>query len=125
MGSYDVFYKAICQCRWIHGAFAGHEVSHFGQSVDNYPQRVASVATWESGDEVHGYGVPWPVWGFDGFQESKRRMSDWLDWSAGVTVVDVSVDIFSLLWPVKVSANKFQGSCAARVSRGLRVMVVS
>jgi len=44
---------------------------------------------------------------------------------AGVTVVDVSVDVLSLPWPVEISANKFQGSCLAQVSRGLHVMVVS
>jgi len=36
---------------------------------------------------------------------------------AGVTVVDVSVDVLSLSWPVEISANEFQGSCSARVSR--------
>jgi len=44
---------------------------------------------------------------------------------AGVTVVDVSVDVLLLPWPVVASANEFQGSCSARVSHGLRVMVVS
>ena len=63
--------------------------------------------------------------GFNRFQESEWRISDWLDSSAGVAVVDVSMDISSLLWPVEVSANEFQGCCAARVSRGLHVMVVS
>jgi len=58
-------------------------------------------------------------------QESEWHVSDWLDSSAGVVVVDVSMDISSFLWPVEVSANEFQGSCAARVFRGLRVMVVS
>jgi len=52
-------------------------------------------------------------------------MSDWLDAMADVTVVDISVDILSLSWPVEISAIKFQGSCAARVSHGLRIMVVS
>ena len=52
-------------------------------------------------------------------------MLDWLDAMAGVTVVDVSVDILSLPWPLEISANEFQGSCSARMSRGLRIMVVS
>jgi len=61
---------------------------------------------------------------FEWFQQSERRVSDWLDAMAGITVVDVSVDVLSLSWPVEVSANEFQGSCSARVSRGVRVMVV-
>jgi len=65
------------------------------------------------------------VWGFEEFQESERHVSDWLDSSACVAVVNVSVDVSSLLWPVEVSAKEFQGSCAAWVSRGLHVMVVS
>jgi len=52
-------------------------------------------------------------------------MLDWLDVMAGVTVVDVSVDVLSLSWSVEISANEFQGSCSARVSRSLCVMVVS
>ena len=52
-------------------------------------------------------------------------MSDWLDLLAGVTVVDISVYILSLPWPVVVSADEFQGSCSARVSRGSRIVVVS
>jgi len=65
------------------------------------------------------------VWEFEWLYQSKWRMSDWLDAMAGVTVVDVSVDVLSLPWPVEISANKFKGSCLAWVSRGLRVMVVS
>jgi len=65
------------------------------------------------------------VWGFDGFQESERHVSDWLDSSACVVVVDLSVGISSLLWPVEVSANEFQGSCMAQVFHSLHVMVVS
>ena len=45
-------------------------------------------------------------------------MSDWLDAMAGVIVVDVSVDVLSLPWPVEALANEFQGSGSARVSRG-------
>jgi len=52
-------------------------------------------------------------------------MSDWFDAMAGVTMVDVSVDVLSLSWPVEISANEFQSSCSARVFSGLRVMVVS
>ena len=44
---------------------------------------------------------------------------------AGVTVVDVSVNVLLLAWPIEISANEFQGSCSARVSRDLHVMVVS
>ena len=40
-------------------------------------------------------------------------------------MVDVSVDVLSLTRPVEISANEFQGSCPARVSRGLHVVVVS
>jgi len=42
-----------------------------------------------------------------------------------VVVVDVLVDVSSLLWPVEIPANEFQVPCSAQVSRGLRVMVVS
>ena len=44
---------------------------------------------------------------------------------AGVTVVDIFVDALSLSWPLEILAYEFQGSFAARVSHGLRVMVVS
>ena len=52
-------------------------------------------------------------------------VSDWLNTMAGVTVVDISVDVLSLPWPVEVSANEFQGSCSAQVSCSLHIMVVS
>jgi len=44
---------------------------------------------------------------------------------AGVTVVNVSVNVLLLPWPVAISANRFQGSCSARVSHSLRIMEVS
>ena len=52
-------------------------------------------------------------------------MSDWFDSLAGVTVVDISVYILSLPWPVEILADEFQGSCSARVSPDSHVVVVS
>jgi len=52
-------------------------------------------------------------------------MPDWRDLSAGVTVIEVSVDVFLLLGPVEVSANAFQSSYSVRVSHSLRFMAVS
>jgi len=52
-------------------------------------------------------------------------MSNGLDLSACVAVINISVDVSSLLWPVKVLANEFQSSCLALVFCDLRIMVVS
>jgi hypothetical protein len=96
---------------------------HFGQPVDDYPNRVVAIRDWQSCYEVHRYVPPRTFGPWQGVQDAVRCGSRCLRSLTNMAVRYESFDILPQRGPEVTSSDEVESLRSPGVSSGGDVVV--